>query len=148
MGERVLLTLWVGGMWTVGYIAAPMLFKVLDDRQLAGMLAGHLFQGISVIGLLAGTLLLLLGMMAKAQRPWQRRWQTWVLLSMVLITALFQFGLQPMLEDLKQRGLNDPSVAAQFGRLHGASAVLYLINSLSGLALVCGGLSWRTRTEV
>ncbi|NOX26610.1 MAG: DUF4149 domain-containing protein, partial [Gammaproteobacteria bacterium] len=43
LGERILLTLWVGGTWTVGYIVAPVLFKFLEaDRQLAGALAGEM----------------------------------------------------------------------------------------------------------
>jgi len=33
------ITLWVGGLWAVGYLAAPMLFYNLSDRMLAGMVA-------------------------------------------------------------------------------------------------------------
>jgi hypothetical protein len=40
------LTLWVGGFWAIGYLAAPMLFYNLDDRMLAGMLAGKMFTGM------------------------------------------------------------------------------------------------------
>ena len=28
------LTLWVGGLWTIGYVVAPTLFSTLADRQL------------------------------------------------------------------------------------------------------------------
>ena len=38
-----LLVLWIGGMWAIGYVAAPVLFANLGDKQLAGMLAGRLF---------------------------------------------------------------------------------------------------------
>ena len=57
VGERILLTLWVGGLWAIGYIAAPTLFAMLDDRKLAGALAGQMFHIISYIGLVCGTLL-------------------------------------------------------------------------------------------
>ena len=35
------ITLWIGGMWAVGYVVAPMLFATLGDRQLAGVVAGN-----------------------------------------------------------------------------------------------------------
>ena len=55
--ERILLTLWVGGMWTIGYLVAPVLFGTLNDRQLAGDLAGFLFKIIGIIGLVSGVIL-------------------------------------------------------------------------------------------
>ena len=39
----IAITLWVGGLLAIGYIAAPVLFASLGDRQLAGMIAGRLF---------------------------------------------------------------------------------------------------------
>ena len=45
-----------------------------------------------------------------------------------------------MMEELKAAGL-DGENASRFGRLHGMSSVLFLINSLAGLALVISGLS-------
>ena len=32
----VALTLWIGALWTVGYVVAPTLFSTLSDRALAG----------------------------------------------------------------------------------------------------------------
>ena len=37
--ERTLLTFWIGGLWTTGFVVAPLLFAELDDRVLAGTLA-------------------------------------------------------------------------------------------------------------
>ena len=45
------LTLWVGGLWAIGYLVAPTLFATLADRQLAAMLAGKLFILIGWVGL-------------------------------------------------------------------------------------------------
>ncbi|MCH2219440.1 MAG: DUF4149 domain-containing protein [Dechloromonas sp.] len=36
----ITIALWVGGLWAIGYIVAPVLFSSLGDRQLAGMVAG------------------------------------------------------------------------------------------------------------
>ena len=47
VGERVLLTLWVGGLWAIGYMVAPALFATLEDRALAGNLAGLMFEIIA-----------------------------------------------------------------------------------------------------
>jgi uncharacterized membrane protein len=56
----VALTLWVGGLWTIGYLVAPSLFSTLsDNRQLAGQLAGRLFELIGWVGLACASYLLL-----------------------------------------------------------------------------------------
>ena len=45
--ERILLTLWVGSLWVVGFVVAPVLFAELDDRALAGSTAGSRSIGIA-----------------------------------------------------------------------------------------------------
>ncbi|MGD8742197.1 MAG: DUF4149 domain-containing protein [Granulosicoccaceae bacterium] len=131
--ERLLLTLWVGGMWITGYMVAPILFAELEDRQLAGMLAGHMFTAMSYIGLACGGLLLLGGL----YRAGIRQWRTLVILLMLSIVMTGQFVLQPMMAELKTEGLVEGGVAAaEFGKLHGISSILFLINSLAGLVLV------------
>ena len=131
--ERALLTLWVGGMWAIGYIVAPILFNVLDDRQLAGMIAGHTFTAMSYVGLACGSLLLIGG---SYSRGW-KQWRHGVLLLMLVIVCIGQFVLQPMMAELKTTGLVEGSeAAATFGKLHGVASILFLINSLSGLVLI------------
>lgn len=131
--ERALLTLWVGGMWAIGYIVAPILFNVLDDRQLAGMIAGHTFTAMSYVGLVCGSLLLIGGSYSRGWKQWRHS----VLLLMLVVVCVGQFVLQPMMAELKASGLVEGSAAAAtFGKLHGVASILFLINSLSGLALV------------
>ena len=138
--ERVLLTLWVGGLWIVGYLVAPVLFASLDDRQLAGKLAGEMFNLVSYVGLLTGALLLL-SQLKDAGSAWQRRWRMWVLAAMLLLVIVGAFVLQPMMQELKLQGLLPGSEqAARFGLLHGVSSVLYLLTSLLGLSLVLAGI--------
>lgn len=133
--ERVLLSLWVGGLWTVGYLAVPILFATLDDRMLAGMLAGKMFTAMSFIGLGAGTALLLMALSASA-RPLSQ-WRVRLLLLMLVLVAVGEFVLQPMMAGLKAGGLLEGSEAAsRFAMLHGVASILYLLNSLSGLALL------------
>jgi hypothetical protein len=130
-GERILLTLWVGGLWTVGYMVAPALFANLDDRTLAGSLAGVMFDIVAYVGLACGGLLLLFNQLRAGQRTFN--WRALVLLAMLLLVAVGQFYLAPMIADLRTRGLVD---APEFARLHGVAAVAYLFTSLLGLVLV------------
>lgn len=133
ISDRILLTLWVGGMWTIGYVVAPVLFKMLD-RQVAGEVAGQLFTAMSYIGLVCGILLLISMVYRHGLSNW-RQWRVLVLIGMLAIILIGQFVLQPMMIELKDSGLQG-EVARQFGRLHGLSSTLFLLNSLAGLALV------------
>ena len=58
--DTLLLTIWVGGILTMGYVVAPILFSTLDDRSLAALVAGKLFSIMAVIGLYCGSLLVFL----------------------------------------------------------------------------------------
>lgn len=147
--ERSLLTLWVGGLWTAGYVVAPSLFTGLDDRQLAGQLAGQVFRLISYIGLVAGSLLLV-STLVRAGSVWAREWRSWVLASMLVLVVVGAFVVQPMMVQLKQefaaQGMVPGSAqAASFGRLHGLSSILYMLTSLLGLGLVAVGLRTGSR---
>ena len=135
-GENILTVLWIGSLWTIGYIVAPTLFQVLEDRTLAGMIAGRLFTIESYLGLACGGVLLLLEFL---NRP-PGRWVTGrigLLLAMLALIVISQFVLQPMMAELKLRGL---SQSPEFARRHGIAAALYLINSLLGLIWV---VCWR-----
>jgi len=132
-GERILLTLWVGGLWAIGYIVAPALFANLEDRALAGSLAGVMFEIIAYVGLLCGGLLLVFNQVRNSRRL---NWRALVLLLMLLLIAVGQFYLAPKIAGLRSQGLAD---SVQFGRLHGVAASAYLFTSLLGLALVIAG---------
>jgi len=134
IGDQILLTLWVGGMWSIGYIVAPVLFSVIDDRQQAGLIAGHIFTAMSIIGLICGVSLLLSNLF---QHPIAKNWRAAVLVLMLVLISISQFVIQPIMADLKAQGLVQGSEQAiQFGRMHGVSSVLFLITSIAGLILV------------
>jgi hypothetical protein len=133
--EPLLLTLWVGSLWAIGYLAVPILFATLDDRMLAGMLAGKMFTAVSYIGIGCGTALLVMVVMTGSRGPRDPR----VLLPglMLVLVALGEFVLQPAMAELKLQGLVEGSAAAaRFGMLHGIASLLYLANSLCGLLLL------------
>jgi len=137
--ERVVLTFWVGGLWVAGYVVAPSLFATLDDRQLAGRLAGQIFQLVSYIGLVVGASLLLSVIVQKGG-SWLRDNRARIVMLMLVFVALGVGVLVPMMQELKLIGITPGSEqAAQFARLHGAASILHLINSLLGLWLVATG---------
>ena len=138
ISERIFLTLWIGGMWIVGYVVVPVLFKMLD-RQLAGNVAGQLFTIMSFIGLACGILLLTSMLYRHGLSNWMQ-WRVVVLSAMLVIIVVGQFVLQPMMVELKTAGLQGAN-AIRFGRLHGVSSILFMFNSLAGLSLVIAGLS-------
>lgn len=144
--ERILITLWVGGLWVVGYLTAPVLFSHLSDRKLAGDIAGILFQIIHTIGL--GAAIVLLMMVYDHYRAlWWRIWRVWLLIAMAALTAVLLFYVQPLIHELKSVPLLPGSEAArQFGVWHGISASIYLILSLLGLVLA--GVGARGQTAV
>ena len=133
------ITLWVGGLWAIGYMAAPVLFASLGDRQLAGMVAGKLFALISWVGLgSAAWLLIFLGARWRGQVV--KRAVFWLVVLMALMTSASQFGIQPLMAQLKldamPREVMESVLRDRFAAWHGISSILYLVQSLLGLWLV------------
>jgi hypothetical protein len=137
ISEKILLTIWVGGMWAIGYIVAPVLFQMLD-KPVAGNVAGQLFSIVNYIGIFSAVALIINILVRQGFNL--RHWQLWTLIIMLLVIIIGQFVLQPMMAELKAIGLSEEN-RAQFGRLHGVASVLFLMNSLAGLALVVSGLT-------
>ncbi len=136
---KIAVTAWVGGLWAVGYIAAPVLFARLVDKQLAGRLAGSMFAVIAWVGIVCG-IYLLIYRLAEAGSAALKQAFFWATLLMVLMTLGTHFGIQPIMEGLKAQAM--PKAVMQsvfsdrFARWHGISSIVYLIESLLGLVLI------------
>ena len=136
----IALTLWVGGLWAIGYLVAPTLFAVLgNDRRLAGELAGRLFELIGWVGLACASYLLLFTLLRSGSVA-MRRWNFWLVVVMLLLTVVGLFGIQPLLAQLKAdalpREVMESVLRSRFATWHGVSSVLYLVQSALGLLLV------------
>lgn len=139
--DRTLLTLWVGGLWISGYLVAPILFSMLEDRQLAGQLAGQVFQVMNYIGMAVAGYLIISTAVRTGNQGFMKEWRFWVLVVMLSIILVAAFVIQPMMQELKIQGIGEGSIQAkEFGRLHGLSSILFLINSILGLLLVAIGI--------
>lgn len=130
---------WVGGMWTAGYVAAPVLFQSLPDKALAGMVAGKLFAVAAYMGLLCALYLLIYFHMARGKQV-LRQGVFWVVVVMLSLTLIGQFGMQPLLADLKSQALPqyvmESPFAGSFKFWHGVSSIIFLVQSLLGAVLL------------
>ncbi|MCU0842186.1 MAG: DUF4149 domain-containing protein [Thiobacillaceae bacterium] len=133
------VALWVGGLFAIGYLAAPVLFYQLEDRVLAGMLAGRMFTIIAYVGMACGTYLLLHRLMRFGGAGLRQAF-FWIALAMLLLAVGQRFGIQPVMEGLKAQALPQDVMQSlfrdRFQAWHGISSAVYLIQSLLGLALV------------
>lgn len=133
------IALWVGGMGAIGYVAAPVLFSSLGDRQLAGVVAGKLFALIAWIGLGAAAYLLVF-LIGRWGAQVFKRSVFWLTLSMALLAAVSLFGIQPLMAQMKAdafpREVMESVLRDRFAAWHGISSILYLAQSLLGVWLV------------
>lgn len=137
------LTLWVGGMWLLGYVVVPTLFKALPDRMLAGKVAGELFTLHAFIGI--GCALYLMLYLLLGHRRSALRSRAFLVTATILVLVLIgEFVLQPILADLKVQAapldVMTSQFASQFKTWHAVSGTLFLVQSLLGIALVLSPL--------
>lgn len=134
----ILLTLWIGSLWMTG-LSANILFKTIEDSQLAGQVAGHLFATVSYIGLVSGGFLLIQLMLENGASGF-KRYDVWIVVVMVMLILVGFFGIQSHLAQLKAdaypQNVMHSKYATEFSAWHGVSGVIYLVECLLGGVLV------------
>lgn len=133
------VAIWVGGLWAVGYLAAPTLFYNMDDRVMAGFLAGRMFTWIALVGMVCGGWLLVFRL-ARHGAAALKQGFFWIALLMLVLTLAQHFGIQPVMQQLKDQALPQDVMHSlfrdRFQAWHGVASVIYLLESLLGLVLV------------
>jgi hypothetical protein len=141
----VAMTLWVGGLWTVGFVVAPTLFRTLDSRAQAGAVAGNLFSVMAYIGFACGAYLAVYRL-ARFGGAALRSACFWIVMAMLALVAASQFGVAPILAGLKAQALPQQVMESifrdRFATWHGVSSGLYVIVSVLGAALVTVQAKW------
>ncbi len=136
---QLAITLWVGALFSIGYLAAPTLFAQLADRALAGSLAGEMFKWVAWLGIACGAYLLLFLLGRRGLGVFKSS-VFWLVLLMLGLTVAGYFGIAPILAQLKAdalpRQVMESALRDRFATWHGISSGLYLIESLLGVALV------------
>lgn len=134
----IVVTLWVGALWMTG-LTAYVLFDTMQDKQLAGSLAGKLFNIVSYIGLASAFYLLIQRLLDYGTSVLKQSY-FWAIILMLLLILASHFGVQPILAHLKASAMpNDvmQSVFAdRFKTWHGVASVAYLLQCLLGVVLV------------
>lgn len=134
----LLITAWVGSLWTVGYLVAPTLFLSLADRVLAGTIAGKLFRVEAWVSLVIGCALLWMLRLGQSRSP-TRVVMFKLVAAMVACTLIGYFALQPSMAALREAavsGVLEGTARTQFGVLHAVASAIYLIQSVLGIMLV------------
>ena len=142
--HRLILTAWVGVTWTVGFLAAPLAFSVIQPQSLAGTFASHIFYWQSVIALFCAAVILLLHPHIERRLQWSKQLVIMILF-IAALAALQQFVVAPIMAGTRvelMSAVNESTraaLASRFAWLHGLSSVLYLLQCLLGAVLVVKG---------
>ena len=134
--------LWVGCFITVGFMVVPALFSNLGDRQVAGIVAASLFKSTAYIGVLLGLILMVMANHLVRLGKSQYRIARWLLLGMLACSLGAAFILIPWMNALRDQALylglsvRESTNAVLFGRLHGVSSAIFVIQTLMGFVLV------------
>ena len=137
--HAIALTLWIGGLWTVGLLVAPTLFYSMGDRVLAGSIAGKLFTLVSYVGIGAAVYLLLFRLV-RFGASGLKHGRFWIVFLMLALVLVGEFGVQPVLSAIKNQALPAEVMESvfrdRFATRHGIASVLYLLECLLGVLLV------------
>ncbi|MDZ4140617.1 MAG: DUF4149 domain-containing protein [Methylotenera sp.] len=134
----ILITFWVGALWTVG-VAAYVLFDTLSDSQLAGQLAGKFFTYVSYLGLFTGFYLLIHRLLGHGTSALKQSY-FWAVFVMILLVLAGHFGIQSILAQLKADALPGDVMqsvfASRFKTWHGVASIAYVVQCLLGFVVV------------
>jgi len=144
--EVLLLGVWLGSMIFFSFAVAPSAFAVLPTREMAGVMVTSSIGKVEVLGLVIGTLLVILHVANWRSRQSSRAIKTLhsaLLLLMIASAGLSRFWLSPAMVSLRaQMGgqidsvlVTDP-MRVQFNYLHQYSVGLMSAAMVSGLVVL------------
>jgi len=144
MFALLVLGMWLGAMLFFAIGVAPHLFNVLEPvdggRVLAGQVAGHSLRTLHTLGLVCGLVFLAASGIANKQVAMR---QHFLMLVMLAVTLLSQFGVAPSIESLRS-DLGKVSVSelppsderrVTFERLHRTATLLEAFTFVLGLVV-------------
>jgi uncharacterized membrane protein len=143
------LAIWLGGMITIGSVAAPSAFAVLPAQD-AATAVGEILRRFHLIGYAAGALLIVSLVIMALIGPRPRFFAARLTIATVMLGATLASGLwvdrriRTMREEIGVPVASlpvDDARRATFGRLHGLSTTLMLLAAAGGIMLVY----WDTR---
>nr|WP_148207856.1 DUF4149 domain-containing protein [Methylotenera mobilis] len=134
----ILIALWAGALWSTG-VSAYVLFDALQDKQLAGSLAGKLFNVVTYIGF-ASAFYLLTHRLAQFGTAALKQAFFWAVFVMLLLVLAGHFGIQPILEGLKSQAfpadVMQSVFADRFRNWHGVASLAYVFECALAIVMV------------
>ncbi len=150
--RALMLGLWAGGILMI-FVAAPVVFDQLKgDRTKAGNIVGEVLKigGKVKMGLgltaLALEAVIFYGGTAAAVRGWRRYAPAGLLMGALSVALLSSLWLEPKIHDLRTQisdfsdATKDNPARLEFGKLHGLSMGLALLEMLLVVATLVVGL--------
>lgn len=125
----LLVAFWAGSLWTVCFVVAPALFRLLDERAAAGRLAAALFHYEMLIGLSVAATLLAASFTCKLPQIDSR--SRVLVIATATLPALSEFVLGPMMTAAREAG-----DMARFGVLHGVAALAFVSACIAAAMLM------------
>lgn len=138
--QLIVLSLWLGASAFLSAVVAPALFSVLPSRTLAGAVVGLTLPVVFYAGIIAGTLVIILQIVARGAWAWGAREISGI--AVIAACAIAQFVVAPRIARVRTEIAGpieslplDDARRIAFGRLHGIS-VAWL-----GLAMLAGAVA-------
>lgn len=144
--EVLLLGVWLGSMVFFSFAVAPSAFAVLPTREMAGVMVTSTIGKIEVLGIVSGTLLILVHVASWRSRSSSRVvkvLQTVLILVMIAAAGLSRFWISPVMVSLRAQmgghigdvAVTDP-MRVHFNDLHQYSVGLMSASMISGLVVL------------
>ena len=129
---RTLAALWMGSLWTICAIAAPLSFATVERHE-AGRLVGLFFRVSTWLGVaLAAAILATAGLSRSSRFPFRSdKPSLWLIGVSALAPLCSELVVSPFMEQARVAG-----DMRTFGMWHGVAAALFLVACLGTLALV------------
>ncbi|SMC17072.1 protein of unknown function [Andreprevotia lacus DSM 23236] len=137
--KNILTALWIGGMWIIGVLVAPILFKSLNDGS-ALAITSRLFHAIGWVGIVAGAYLFFYWLYVDGLRAFQGA-RLWLVIGMLACTLINQFAVFPIIAEIKP-GISEAATGVFGGGLsnwRAISTLIYLLQAVMGLFYVARG---------
>jgi hypothetical protein len=134
----VTVNFWVGSLWAIGFISAPVLFSYMADASLAGSLAGRQFAIVAWLGMGCACYQILYLFFKDGAGAFKQA-ALWLVVLMLLLVLAGHFGVTPIVEQLRAdpaREVVQSVVRSRFQAWHGIASLLWVIQSILGVALV------------
>lgn len=125
--SAIALIVWAVLTWVAGYVVAPILFARYPS-VVAGQIAGEVFRVTQQL-CVACAMVMLIDFRVRFSRRLQQSTDFWAVIISLALILVQHLSFSPKMAALKML-MPDPQAASDFSKLHGASQVVYLIQSL------------------